>query len=108
MGRVFRQLVLPPTLVRGLGNFSGLLSLLGERPRTLAVMCECSRPDCEAMVAIDRDEFDAATRRDEGFIVRPGHADADQQVVRRATTHWIVVPARARTGLQLAGSLRAS
>ncbi len=30
--RDLARVVLTPTLVRGLGNFSGLLSLLGERP----------------------------------------------------------------------------
>lgn len=36
-------------------------------------MCECSRDDCTATIALDRDEYEAVRSNGSLFLVVPGH-----------------------------------
>lgn len=45
----------------------------GQQARTLALLCECSDPDCRRTVLLTREEYDALRP---GPLLHPEHRDA--------------------------------
>jgi hypothetical protein len=66
----------------------------------VAFFCECGRPACKTVLWLTVDEFDAARREPETWVVLPGHElpSAGDQVVEVHRTHRVVRMALERIG----------
>ena len=52
--------------------------------------CECFDPDCEAMISLSREEYEAVRSKSIAFAVHAGHVDEQvERVAARNETHWV-------------------
>jgi len=54
-------------------------------------LCECGRPGCRELFTMSFDDFRAARRSLDCFIVVPGHDDFEHdEVIERGSGYWVV------------------
>ena len=58
--------------------------------RRLELVCECDWESCTEPLAITPVEFSEVRRHDGWFVVRPGHAVEDAEVLDRQPGFWLV------------------
>ena len=62
-------------------------------------LCECGRAGCRELFTMTFDDFRAARRNADCFIVVPGHDDFEHdEVVERGPGYWIVENRREQRG----------
>jgi hypothetical protein len=74
----------------------GIEEFQSERdPRqTIRMICECSNPDCDRVVAIDVAEYEAVREEPRHFVVVRDHVEADVERVVRDFGSYVVVAKR--------------
>ena len=56
----------------------------------MQVFCECSEPECTALIPVHPDRYDDIRVAEVGFIVVPEHAPAEANVIERSPDYWVV------------------
>ena len=53
-------------------------------------VCECYQDECDAMVSLSREEYEAIRSSPTRFAVHPGHVDEEvETVAERHDSHWV-------------------
>src|SRR5689334_7750003 len=58
---------------------------------TLEILCECSRLECDLLIALDPDEYRRVRAHPRRFVVLPGHQSSDLESVVYAREGYLVV-----------------
>jgi hypothetical protein len=79
-------------LETGLGGYDRDDSLL------VGFVCECPREDCNEMVEVTRDQYEAVRNKPRRFLVVPGHEDSDIAHVVERHASYLVIEKEGRAG----------
>jgi hypothetical protein len=71
----------------------------GEENERATFRCECSRPECAALIALTPRDYECVRAVSRRFVVLPGHENPAVETVIDQTPDYIVVEKRGEAGL---------
>jgi hypothetical protein len=72
--------------------------------RSVRMLCECGRPECERVIAISLAEYEDARRDARRFVVVGEHVMPDIETVVEDTGRYVIVQKREGTPAEMADS----
>jgi hypothetical protein len=71
----------------------------GEEHERAAFRCECSRPECAALISLTPHDYESVRAVSRRFAVLPGHENPAVETVIEQTPDYVVVEKRGEAGV---------
>jgi len=71
----------------------------GEEDERASFRCECSRPECAALISLTPRDYECVRTISRRFVMRPGHENPAVETVVERTPDYVVVEKRGEAGL---------